>query len=78
MSPTIRFGPHWWNGPLAHDDSVIPAAAISPGKAGSSPNASSIHAVLGSAPSTSRWKARPWTALRIVDSALVRFVFGSL
>ena len=74
----LSSGPHWWNGPRAHDDDVSPADAISPGKPGSCPNASSIHADRGSAPSTSRWNPIPYTALRIVVSALVRFVFGSL
>ncbi len=76
--PSVPDGPHWWNGPRAHEDDVIPAAAISPGYPGSCPNASSIQPVRGSPPRTSRWKPTPRTALRIVDSAPVRLVFGSL
>src|ERR1700721_1846847 len=45
-------GPHWWNGPRAHDDEVSPAPAISPGNPGSKPNASSIHAAPTSPPRT--------------------------
>ena len=72
-------GPHWWNGPRAHDEEVSPAAAISPGNPGSNPNASSIHAdARRPPPSTPRWKPMPYTALRMVVSAPVRFVFGSL
>src|SRR6516164_2280718 len=74
----LSAGPHWWNGPRAHDDDVSPACAISPGNPGSKPNASSIHAEPGSPPSTSRWKPTPYTALRMVVSALVRLVLGSL
>src|SRR5215475_8844653 len=74
-------GPHWWNGPRAHDEEVSPAAAISPGNPGSKPNASSIHADAGAVPgtpvpSTPRWKPTPYTALRMVVSAPVRLVFG--
>ena len=71
-------GPHWWNGPRAHDDEVSPAPAISPGNPGSNPNASSIHADPTSAPSTPRWNPIPYTAFLIVVSAPVRLVFGSL
>ena len=52
-------GPHWWNGPRAHDEELSPAAAMSPGNPGSNPNASSIHADAGSAPSTPRWNPMP-------------------
>ena len=71
-------GPHWWNGPRAHDDEVSPAPAISPGNPGSKPNASSIQADPTSAPSTPRWNPIPYTAFLIVVSAPVRLVFGSL
>ena len=74
----LTSGPHWWNGPRAHDDEVSPAPAISPGNPGSNPNASSIQADSGEAPSTPRWNPIPYTALRMVVSAPVRFVFGSL
>src|SRR5579859_4752804 len=71
-------GPHWWNGPRAQDEEESPAAAISPGNPGSNPNASSIHADAGRPPRTPRWKPIPYTALRMVVSAAVRLVFGSL
>ena len=71
-------GPHWWNGPRAHADEVSPAAAISPGYPGSCPNTSSIHADRGSPPNTSRWNPIPYTALRMMASALIRLVLGSL
>src|SRR5215472_16515102 len=74
----LSSGPHWWNGPRAHEDEVSPAAAIGPGNPGSWPKESTIQADRGSAPSTSRWKPTPYTALRMVVSALVRLVFGSL
>ena len=34
----LSIGPHWWNGPRAHDDAVSPASAQSPGNCGSCPN----------------------------------------
>src|SRR6185437_4580683 len=79
----LTAGPHWWNGPRAHDEEVSPACAISPGNPGSNPNASSIHADAGAASATPRpriprWNPIPYTALRIVVSAPVRLVFGSL
>src|ERR1700758_2017496 len=74
----LTAGPHWWNGPRAHDEEVSPACAISPGDPGSNPKASRIHADAGSAPRIPRWNPIPYTALRIVVSAPVRLVFGSL
>ncbi len=71
-------GPHWWNGPRAHDDAVSPAPAHSPGNCGSCPKASSCQAVSGDPPSTSRCSPIPYARLRIVDSTEVRLVFGSL
>ncbi len=76
--PSAPDGPHWWNGPRAHAEEVRPAAAISPGYPGSCPNASSIHALRGSPPNTSRWNPMPYTALRMMASAQIRLVFGSL
>src|SRR6516165_8167962 len=76
--PSAPDGPHWWNGPRAHAEEVSPAAAIRPGYPGSCPNTSSIHADLGSPPNTSRWNPIPYTALRMIASALIRLVLGSL
>jgi len=76
--PSAPAGPHWWNGPRAHDDEVSPAAAIRPGYPGSCPNTSSIHADRGSPPNTSRWNPIPYTALRMIASGLIRLVLGSL
>src|ERR1700744_6099996 len=78
LPPSVPDGPYWWNGPRAQAEEVAPAAAISPGNPGACPNASSIQADRGSAPITSRGNPIPYTALRTVDSAPVRLVFGSL
>ena len=78
MPPSAPAGPHWWNGPRAHAEELSPAAAIRPGYPGSNPNASSIHADLGSPPNTSRWNPIPCTALRMMASGPIRLVFGSL
>ncbi len=75
---TDSVGPHWWNGPRAHELEVTPASAISPGNCGSCPKASSCQAVSGDAPMTPRWKPSPYRALRMVASAPVRLVLGSL
>jgi hypothetical protein len=74
----FSIGPHWWNGPRAHELVVSPASAANPGNAGSCPNASSCQAVSGRPPNTSRWNPMPCTKFRIVVSGSVRLVFGSL